>query len=42
MFSFKDPGACTYEPTTLFPEHTEGITTSNTTFILTRLTAPTY
>lgn len=42
MFSFQDPGACIYEPKTLFPEHTECITTSNTTFILTRLTVPTY
>lgn len=41
MFRFQDPEACIYEPITLFPEHIECITTSNTTFSLTRLTVPT-
>lgn len=41
MFSFQDPGACIYERITLFPEHIGYITTSNTTFSLTRITVPT-
>lgn len=41
IFSFQNPGACIYEPTNLFPEYIECITTSNTTFSLTRLTVPT-